>query len=104
LCSLVLYPSSAYEMPVLVCGVLKWDGDYNKDEVYNNWPTKEICDLVIPKNIWRLAKKSELEENKPILRFVPSVKIKQIAEYSVFILDLIKVESSPGLRGPHSFF
>ncbi|MFC2165392.1 hypothetical protein ACFLT2_10415 [Acidobacteriota bacterium] len=98
LCSLALYSSSAFEIPVLVCGVLKWEGNHDLDGIYANWPTNEICNVIKPKNNWRIKDKAEEDEKKIIYRFRPLDELKNIDEYSLFIVDLVKVESSKILQ------
>ena len=98
LCSLVLYPSSAFEIPVLICGVLSWDGNYSQNEIYNLWPSREICELVYPKNNWRLKNKQEVMKKKQIYKFVPLDKLRNISDFSLVFVDLVKIESSKVLQ------
>lgn len=98
LCSLALYPSSAFDIPVFVCGVLKWDGLFTQKEIYNNWPTKEICELVKTKNIWRLKRLPEKGAQVPIYSFSPLDKFRNISDFSLFFVDVVKIENSAVLQ------
>ena len=98
LCSLALYPSSAFEIPVLMCGVLSWDGTYSQNEIYYMWKCKEICELVYPKNNWRLKNKQEVTVKRFIYRFMPLDKLGNIEDFSLFFVDVVKVESSKVLQ------
>jgi hypothetical protein len=97
-CSLALYPSSAFEMPVLVCGVMTWDGYYSKDGVYNLWSSKEICDLIIPKNNWRLKDKYDPKGKRLIFEFVSADALSKVEKFSLFFVDAVKIENANYLQ------
>ena len=61
LSNIALYPTNAFEMPIFMCGVVSWDGNYSQNEIYNLWPTKEFAELVKLKNSWRLKKTMKLK-------------------------------------------
>ena len=98
LCNLVLYPSSSFEIPVFVCGVVSWDGNYSQNEIYNLWPTKEFSELVKQKNNWRLKNKQEVDGKSLIFKLMPLEKLSNIEDYTLFFVDMVKVESSKVLQ------
>ena len=97
-CNLALYQTSAFEMPVFMCGVVSWNGNYSQNEIYNLWPTKEFAELVKLKNNWRLKNKQEVLEKGLIFKFMPLEKLRNIEDYTTFFVDLVKVESSKVLQ------
>jgi len=98
LCNIALYPTSAFEMPVFMCGVVSWDGNYSQNEIYNLWPTKEFAELVKLKNSWRLKNKQEVLEKSLMFKFIPLEKLRNIKDYTTFFVDMVKVESSKVLQ------
>ena len=98
LCNLALYPTSAFEMPIFMCGVVSWKGNYSQNEIYNLWPTKEFSELVNIKNNWRLKNKQEVLEKGLIYKFMPVYELRNIEDYTLFFVDLVKVESSKVLQ------
>ena len=98
LCNLALYPTSTFEMPVFMCGVVSWKGNYSQNEIYNLWPTREFTELVNIKNNWRLKNKQEVLEKGLIYKFMPLDELKNIEDYTLFFVDLVKVESSKVLQ------
>lgn len=98
LCNLALYPTSAFEMPVFMCGVVSWNGNYSHNEIYNLWPTNEFAALVKLKNNWRLKNKQEVEGKSLIFKLMPLEKLSNIEDYTLFFVDMVKVESSKVLQ------
>lgn len=98
LCNIALYPTCAFEMPIFMCGVVSWDGNYTQNEIYNLWPTKKFAELVKLKNSWRLKNKQEVEEKSLIFKFMPLEKLRNIKDYTTFFVDMVKVESSKVLQ------
>lgn len=102
LCSLVLYPSSVFNIPVFICGILKWNVGYGQEELFSNWPGKKIGELVNSESSWRLKDGNYTERNKLIYNFIhvnrPNDKKIKIDEYSLFFVDLIKVENAKFLQ------
>jgi len=98
LCNLALYPTSAFKMPVFMCGVVSWKGNYSQNEIYGLWPTKEFTEIVNIKNNWRLKNKQEVLEKGLIYKFMPLDELKNIEDYTLFFVDLVKVESSKVLQ------
>ena len=98
LCNLALYPTSAFEMPIFMCGIVSWEGNYSQNEIYNLWPTKEFTELMNLKNNWRLKSKHEVEGKSLIFKFMLLEKLKNIEDYTLFFVDLVKVESSKALQ------
>ncbi len=98
LCSLALYPSSLFNIPVYMCGILKWNKDYSLEEIYNKWPVKEICELVNHKSDWRLKDGTNKERNSLVYKFIHLDKNINIDEYSLFFVDLVKIENAKYLQ------
>ena len=97
-CNLALYPSSAFEIPIFVCGVVRWDGTYSQNEIYNRWPTKEFSEIVKQKNKWRLRNHHGTGEKRLIYKFIHPEKIRNIEELEIILVDLVKIESSKVLQ------
>jgi len=99
LCSLVLYPSSEFNMPVFFCGIIKWNGSYSQDEIYNyKWSAKEVCKLVNITSDWRLKVGTDKERNSLVYNFIHLDKKINIDEYSLFFVDLVKIENAKNLQ------
>lgn len=98
LCNLALYPTSAFETPIFMCGVVSWNGNYSQNEIYNLWPTKEFSELVKLKNNWRLKNKQEVLEKGMVYKFMPVDELRNIEDYATIFVDLVKVESSKVLQ------
>jgi len=98
LSSLVLYPSSEFIMPVLFCGIIKWNGSYSQDEIYDIWSEKEVCKLVNYSSDWRLKDGTNKERNSLVYKFIHLDKKIDIDEFSLFFVDLVKIENAMYLQ------
>jgi len=98
LCSLVLFPSSEFNIPVFFSGVIKWNGSYSQDEIYTLWKEKEVCKLVNDNNGWRLKDGNHHAGDRPIHKFIHVSKNLDIEEYSLFFVDLVKIENAKNLQ------
>ena len=97
-CNLALYPSSAFEIPIFLCGVVSWDGNYSQNEIYNLWPTKEFSEIVKQKNKWRLNTNHGTEAKGLIYKLTHPEKIRNIEDLEIILVDLVKIESSKVLQ------
>jgi len=88
----------AFEIPIFVCGVVSWDGNYSQNEIYNLWPTKEFSEIVKQKNNWRLKDDQGIEKKGLIYKLMHPEKIRNIEELTVILVDLVKIESSKALQ------
>lgn len=98
LMSMALYPSNVFEFPTLTCGVLKWRELSTTTMIQNRWITKEICTLITPKNSWRIQ--DEKPEGSPdwLHSFSPMANIKDMAEFTAFFVDFVRIENSAVLE------
>jgi len=94
ICSASLYPSSVFNIPVLICGIIKYKKNYSLYDSWNFWPSRDIVELDSLKSSWRLINKKVAKRDDSIFNFQHISKKDTIESFSVFFIDMIKLESS----------
>lgn len=92
LCSVPLFEENLFDFPVLTCGVLRWNNKYSASQIYERWDSFPIRDVVCDKSVWRFGK--DKENNGKIYHLYPEIELRDLKNYSLFFIDLVKIENS----------